>query len=82
MSLLSCEELDAEPLEEAINADLQRREAYIVISATVVVFIVFCAANQDMSVPFIVKIADVANREVHILVLLVLDERREAEVVF
>ena len=56
-------------------------KACVVVKTASVVDFVFCRANEDIVVPFVAEIPDVADRYVHKLVLAALDKGRKAVVV-
>lgn len=53
----------------------------MVESAAVILFI-FCRANEDMVIPFVAEIPDVADRDVNAFVFRAFDKSRKAVVVF
>lgn len=56
-------------------------KACVVVKTASVIDFVFRCANEDIAVPFIAEIPDVADRDVHKLVLTALDKGRKAIVV-
>ena len=56
-------------------------KACVVVKTASVVDFVFCRANEDIVVPFVAEIPDVADRYIHKLVLAALDKGRKAVVI-